>query len=455
MHPPERSDGSDHQPGRTRRAVFITATEPEPRRYGKPVVIGGILDHLCARLGPENVHLILIGRSGLARPTVSYTVTVLPKPGPLDQARSVLRCVILPPRGTYRRSFQEAALHSGELKDALHHTLAQIDADLEIWDTVRLGQYVADGTIAHRVSRRMLYADDLFSERYAAMLEQRDGVGNPGGEFVKLLPGPAKALLASPLVHRPLLRLERALVSGSEERQPAHFDGTYLISSEETARLRARIPDAAIGTLPPLLRESPPLVRSYDGAREFTFLGGFDYAPNVDGIDWFLRTCREAVQAAVPGVTINIVGTGTEQGLRSATEWGPQVRFLGWVDDLGSVLGRSAALLSPLQTGSGLKIKVLEALARGLPVVATPAGIQGIDQGARAGCVIAATPGELASAMASVTEPAFNARLSAAARDAWNRCFAPSVVQRAYDEIFGLSASGTGEPQPSVPSALA
>src|SRR4051812_5563220 len=184
-----------------RRAVFITATEPEPRRYGKPVVIGGILDHLCDRLGPAQVHLILIGRAGTSRPDVPYHRHVLAKPGTAEQVGSVLSQVVLPPalatlparlarRGNsplwpgatgtvavapHRHPLQEAVLHSGALQAALEATIDLIGADLEIWDTVRMGQYVAGRAPVNAGPgrprrRRILYADDLFSERYAAML---------------------------------------------------------------------------------------------------------------------------------------------------------------------------------------------------------------------------------------------------------------------------------------------
>ncbi len=445
-----------------RTAVFITATEPEPRRYGKPVVIGGILDHLCDRLGPENVHLILVGRPEAERPDVPYQRHVLPKPGTVEQATSVLKNVVLPPRlrdeartrlntfnagkPSHRHPLQEAVLHSGGLVQALSTLLDRIDPDLEVWDTVRMGQYVAgrprvgtgpDARPAHRI----LYADDLFSERYAAMLTESESGGangNPGGEFVKLLPGPAKRLLASPRVHRPLLRLERDLVAASENRQPGWFDATYLIAPEETARLQARVPDATIGTLPPLLREPRTLARHYAGQPEFTFIGGFDYAPNRDGLDWFLSTCRDAVKAELPDVVINVIGSGTEAGLPSAATWGRSVRFLGWVDDLDAVLAGSAALLSPLRTGSGVKIKVLEALARGLPVVATAAGVQGIEGGELSGCLTGESPQELATAMRTAVDPGTNRKLSDAARQAWDARYSPAVVRKRYDQIFHL-----------------
>ena len=449
-------------------AVFVTATEPEPRKYGKPVVIGGILDHLCGRLGPDNVHLVLIGRDDVERPAVPYHRHVLTKPGTVEQATSVLANVVLPPRfrpagfgqaagehagGRYRHPLQEAVLHSANLGTRIFSVIEEIGADLEVWDTVRMGQYVLErgetardrsalwpgSTFGHQPKRRILYADDLFSERYDAMLKEDSATGNPGGEFAKLLPGPAKKLLANPRVHRPLLRLERDLVAASEVRQPEYFDGTYLISPEETARLAAKVPGATIGTLPPLLREpSGSRVRHYAGAPEFTFIGGFDYAPNRDGLDWFLTTCREAVRRVLPGTVINVVGPGTDAGLPSGEAWGDAVRFLGWVDDLDTVLNSSATLLSPLRTGSGVKIKVLEALARALPVVGTRAGVQGIEGGESSGLLIGETPEELAAAMLRATDPIRNQQLSAAARTAWDTKYSPMVVRRKYDEIFGL-----------------
>lgn len=447
-----------------RTAAFITATELEPRSYGKSVVIGGIMDHLCERLGADRVHVVLVGRPELERPVAPYQRHLIPKPGPLDQVRAVFAHVVLQPLGLARErlSLQEAALRSSPVAKAIRALLDEIDPDLEIWDTVRVGQYArtvpprngaADPDhpatkLPTRPFRRLLYADDLFSERYSAMLRDsrtRELTGNPGGEFKKLLPRPLGVLLGDPRVYRPLLRLERALVAASEERQPYWFDATYLVGPGEAARLRARCPGANIDALPPLLREPHRLHRKAPTAPVFTFLGGFDYAPNLDGMSWFFEVCREAVLAALPDVRIQVVGAGTERGLPQAAAWGDRVRFLGWVDDLDAVLGDSIALLSPLRTGSGVKIKVLEALARGLPVVATPAGVQGIEADESTGCLVGATPEDLAASMRLACEPEMNQQLSKAARSAWEHTYSPDVVRTQYDEIFGL-VNGVADP---------
>lgn len=294
---------------------------------------------------------------------------------------------------------------------------------------------------------RVLYADDLFSLRYASMRSQlRAGarLENPLGEFGRVLPGAARRLTASPLVHRPLLAVEERLTRRAEARAPADFDATVLVNPSETAELTARSGSATVRTLLPLLPEPSPRPRRFSRTPTFVFLGGLDFTPNRDGLTWFLRECREPVLAAVPDFRLLLVGRGTGDPPPEADAWGGRVQPLGWVEDLDDVLLSAAGLLSPLRIGSGIKIKVLEALARGLPVVATPHGALGLDVGADDGCLVAPDPAGLAVAIAAAADPGRNAALSAAAAACWHRTYAPAVAARAYDEVLGLVPAPTG-----------
>ncbi len=431
--------------GAVRTAVLITASEPEPRAFGKQVVIGGLLDHLVRRLGPDQVHVVLIGREDVDRPTTAYRTHVIAKPAAADQLRSLVTRVV----GRPHTPLQEAALWSPDVRDRLRSALSEIGADLEIWDTMRTGQYAhaVARPGAHR-PRSVLYADDLFSKRYASMLRRirtdQSRLANPLGEFGKVLPGPARRIVARPLVYRPLLKLEERLCARSEESAPGRFDATILVNPDETEELTRRSGSDTVRTLLPLLPEPRNLPeRRYRGP-EFVFLGGLDFPPNADGLTWFLRECREEVLQAVPDFRLLLVGRGTDRDLPEAEPWGDRVRAAGWVDDLDAVLAGAAGLLSPLRFGSGIKIKVLEALARGLPVVATPAGVLGLQVGAEQGCLVGDGPTALAAQLAVASSPARNDDLSRAARAAWEAGYAPEVVSRAYDEVLGLSGEVPG-----------
>jgi glycosyltransferase involved in cell wall biosynthesis len=174
------------------------------------------------------------------------------------------------------------------------------------------------------------------------------------------------------------------------------------------------------------------------------FLGGLDFPPNRDGLTWFLRTCRDQVLDAVPDFGLLLVGRGSDKPLVEAEGWADHVQPLGWVDDLDEILLSAAGLISPLRIGSGIKIKVLEALARGLPVVATRHGVLGLDVGAADGCLVADTPADLARCLAEAADPVRNQALSAAAAASWRRSYAPEVVATAYDEVLGLVSRPAG-----------
>ena len=422
----------------SRSAVLITASEPEPRSFGKQVVLGGLLDHLCERLGAENVHVLLVGRTGVDRPATRYRLTVIAKPTAAEQVRAAATRLVLPPFS----SLQEAALWSTRVLAELRSTLAEVGADIEIWDTMRVGQYARE--LPRR--RRVLYADDLFSRRYASMLARvradRTRLSNPLGEFGKMLPGPARAVAAHPAGYIPLLHLERSRTARSETRAPAAFDGTALVSGQEAAELTRRTGSRTVRTLLPLIHPSTGRPRRFDGSPTFVFLGGLNFPPNLDGLTWFLTHARDEVLAAVPDFRLLVVGRGSDTRMpEAAAQWGGRVQALGWVDDLDDVLSSSAALLSPLRIGSGTKIKVLEALARSLPVVATPHGVLGLDVGSGDGCLIAPDPAGLAGHLADCVDPRRNREISAAAGTAWAERFRPEVASRAYDELLGLPVS--------------
>jgi glycosyltransferase involved in cell wall biosynthesis len=106
--------------------------------------------------------------------------------------------------------------------------------------------------------------------------------------------------------------------------------------------------------------------------------GAVTYAANWDAVQWFVRDIWPAVRARHPAA--RFVVTGRTDGVAidvCAAE--PGVSFAGYVDDLRSLLASAWATVIPLRQGGGSRIKVLEALALGSPVVSTSKGVEGLD----------------------------------------------------------------------------
>jgi glycosyltransferase involved in cell wall biosynthesis len=138
-------------------------------------------------------------------------------------------------------------------------------------------------------------------------------------------------------------------------------------------------------------------VESVTGAPEVAFIGAQDWPPNADAVNYFLSEIWPRVRAEVPDARFTVVGRG-EAGIKA--RWGacPAVQFTGWVQDVDQWFRRSRVLIVPLRSGSGMRVKILDAFARGIPVVATPIGMEGIAAVDGQHASIAVTPDAFAAA---------------------------------------------------------
>ena len=108
-----------------------------------------------------------------------------------------------------------------------------------------------------------------------------------------------------------------------------------------------------------------------------SFLGSLAWAPNVDGIKWFLHDIWPGLKAGRPGATFKVIGQDPNQVSRQYEM--ADVQFTGRVDEVAPHVLSSAVFVVPLRFGGGTKLKLLEAMALGRPVVTTSKGAEGIE----------------------------------------------------------------------------
>lgn len=115
------------------------------------------------------------------------------------------------------------------------------------------------------------------------------------------------------------------------------------------------------------------------GREGMMFIGSFAHTPNVDGLNWFFEHVLPRVRAKGYGGIVHIVGSGMERYSLPLPD--KNVQILGWVDmlTLEALYGSVRMALAPLTYGAGVKGKVLEALAHGVPCVTTTVGAQGLE----------------------------------------------------------------------------
>ena len=113
------------------------------------------------------------------------------------------------------------------------------------------------------------------------------------------------------------------------------------------------------------------------GTPTIVFVGRMDYFPNVDGITYFVREVLPLIRQQVPNVKLRIVGSNPVKSVRRLTRM-PNVSVTGYVPDVRSHLRDAAVAIAPLRIARGTQNKILEALAMGIPTVATPEAAEGV-----------------------------------------------------------------------------
>lgn len=122
-----------------------------------------------------------------------------------------------------------------------------------------------------------------------------------------------------------------------------------------------------------------PALRYEDTGAVLLYVGTLSWEANVDGLLWFFDQVLPLVSKAHPEVEVRIVGGNPDARLLEKGRSLPNVVFTGFVDDLEPLLRQARLFLAPLRFGSGIKVKVLNAMCRGLPTITTRIGAEGID----------------------------------------------------------------------------
>lgn len=134
-----------------------------------------------------------------------------------------------------------------------------------------------------------------------------------------------------------------------------------------------------------------------DDQKRIIFLGTMKFGANRDGLTWFLEDIFPSIEKEVPGVELVIIGNKDPYLCQKYSS--PQIVFRGIVEKLESELGNGRIFIAPLRIGGGSRLKIVTAMAFGMPIVATSIGIEGIEINERCGVVIADSPKKFAQAV--------------------------------------------------------
>jgi glycosyltransferase involved in cell wall biosynthesis len=167
-------------------------------------------------------------------------------------------------------------------------------------------------------------------------------------------------------------------------------------------------------------------------------IGTMFWPPNVSGILWFLREVYPRVKSRVPDVRCTLIGARPPQQIVQAGRTDPSLTVTGFVDNPEPLLRKSSLMVVPLQAGGGMRVKILNALAQGMPVVSTTLGCEGIAVTNDQDILIADEPAAFADAVVRLlTDSALRRRLVESGRRLVEKIYDYRIACRPLDAVYG------------------
>lgn len=147
--------------------------------------------------------------------------------------------------------------------------------------------------------------------------------------------------------------------------------------------------------------------RPQENRKEFPsliFTGTMSYIPNSDAMEYFCHKILPLIEKRYPGIRLYILGGGISYKLRKMTSIKKNIIIAGFVKDIRKFVGQSTVFICPLRMGTGIKTKILEAMAMGKAIVSTPIGVEGIGVAAERDVLVTDTTEQFANAVIYLLE---------------------------------------------------
>jgi polysaccharide biosynthesis protein PslH len=221
-----------------------------------------------------------------------------------------------------------------------------------------------------------------------------------------------------------------------ERRALSKFKAIVCFAEMDRRKLMALVPRARIEVItPPLPEVIPTEVTEASSTNTVLFAGNFVHPPNIDAAVWLATEIFPKVREQVPDAVLHLVGDAPPAAVQKLA--GNGVLVTGRVPDVGPFLASATAVAAPLRIGGGIRVKVLDALAAGKPLVATPLAASGIGLTHGYDALLASGTDEFAADLVSVLADApLRRRLAQRARHCAERIGAPGRALAAFEKLY-------------------
>jgi sugar transferase (PEP-CTERM/EpsH1 system associated) len=319
---------------------------------------------------------------------------------------------------------------------------------LDYYRSAKLRRWV-QGQLAQGVDAALVYTAAMMpyvlGAQLPTLLDMVDVDSEKWAMYARRARGPMRAVWRREA--RNLLAFERRAASASAV--------TLLVSKQEAARFAELAPEAReriewvengvdLDAFSPTRAWPNPFP---DPGPHLVFTGHMDYWPNVDAVQWFAAEVMPRLRARPAAPRFWIVGANPSEAVKRLAAL-PGVCVTGRVPEVQPYLAHAAACVSPLRMARGIQNKVLEAMAMGRPVVASPQAFEGVRAQAGTHLLVADGAEETARAVAAILDGR-HPKLGAAARRAMEEGYAWKATLSRLDAHLTRCLGCSSPPSPA------
>lgn len=221
-------------------------------------------------------------------------------------------------------------------------------------------------------------------------------------------------------------------LSHYEQRVCPTFDLNITCSTLDTERLKGLAPEVTVTEVPNGVDTDYFRPSGEPESRiGLVFAGNMSWYPNASAMSFFADKVWPALKGKIPGITMDVVGANPPARLLALAEGDHNFRVHGFVPDVRPYIDRAAVYVCPIMDGGGTKLKILDALAMGKPIVAHPIACEGISVRDGQNVVFAREPAEFVNSIAAALQsPEWRRYLSRNARSLAESLYSYSHIGR-------------------------
>ena len=301
-------------------------------------------------------------------------------------------------------------IQSGALENAIRELLAQYPIEVAHFDRMRMGHFAMP---LKNLPRVVDFTDAL------SLYLERTGTSHRslGGRLVDTW--------------------ERWSIPRYEAKLLAEVEMGLCCSSVDQAVFRRDHPKREVAVIPNSVDTEQFRPRSAAGvAPRLVFTGTFSYFPNIDSLFYFLDSIWPEVRRAFPDLALDVIGARPPQKVL-ALDKQPGIRVQANVPDMAQCLLSQDIFICPLRVASGIRNKVLEAMAAGMAVISSRIGVEGLEVKAGVHYLEADTPGEFLVRLRALLESEeLRGKLGNAAREYVVENHSGAVAAEALVQLF-------------------